>query len=107
MQVVIVFDDPPGRVFPGAPVGVRISLGTKHDALWLPRAPFLTSGSQLTVFRVQGDTAVRMEAYFGIVTDQKVEVLSGLAEGDVVVTSSYQDFLQYPEITLAKGGGRR
>ena len=48
-----------------------------------------------------------MEAYFGIVTDQKVEVLSGLAEGDVVVTSSYQDFLQYSEVTLAKGGGRR
>ncbi len=107
VQVVIVFDDPSSTVFPGAPVGVRISLGTKYDALWLPRAPFLTSGSQLTVFRVQGDTAVRMEAYFGIVTDQKVEVLSGLAEGDVVVTSSYQDFLQYPEITLAKGGGRR
>jgi HlyD family secretion protein len=107
VQVVIGFDKLPEKVLPGATAAVEISLGTKEGVLWLPRGPFLTSGGQLTVFRVEGAKARRMEAFFGIVTSDKVEVVKGLSEGDVVVTSSYQDFVQYPEVALTLGGGSR
>jgi len=107
VEVQVSFEEPPGRVVPGTTVAAEIVLGDVSDTLYLPRGQFLTTGNQLYLYRIEGDRAVRVEAVFGVTTSEKVEVMSGVREGDKVITSGYQDFLNYEEITLRPSGGRR
>ena len=83
-------------------VGV-FTLGTKPNALLLPRGPYLTTGSQRYLYRVDGDTASRIDVTFGVVQGNEVEVLQGVAAGDEVITSGYQNFIEYDEIRLERG----
>ncbi len=81
----------------------EFNLGAKEGALLLPRGPYLTTGSQKWLYVVKGSTAVRTAVTFGETTDSTVEVLSGVSAGDTVITSGYQNFIEYERITLEKG----
>lgn len=59
--------------------------------LRLRRGPGIASGEQ-EVFVVRGDRAVRQRVQFGVSGADAVEVVSGLAEGDVVVISDLRDY---------------
>lgn len=94
----------PGTLIPGSSVSADIILGVKDGALVLPRAAYLSTGSEHTAYRIQGDRAFRVEVAFGIIQEDEVEVLSGLAEGDRVITSGYQDFIDRASVHLRPGG---
>ena len=83
-------------------VGV-MELGVRPDVLLLPRGPYLTTGSQRYLYRVEGDTALRIEVTFGEVEGQLVEVLSGVEEGDEIIVSGYQNYIEYKRVKLEGG----
>lgn len=85
---------------PGASAAATITLGTKKDALTLPRGAFLTTGAQKYVYVVKGDVAVKTPVTFGTLQSGTVEVKSGLQAGDTVITSGYQDFIDQTTIQL-------
>jgi HlyD family secretion protein len=107
VAVEISFDKPSESLVPGVTAAAEITLGRKEGALVLPRGPFLTTGGQVYVYKIDGDKAVKGEAAFGIVNATEVEVTSGLAEGDKVVVSGYQDFINYDSVVLDLKGGLR
>jgi len=78
---------------PGASAVAEIPLGTKDDALLLPRGAYLTTGSQKYVYKIDGTNAYKTEIVFGEIQGNQVEVLSGLLAGDKVIISSYQNFI--------------
>ncbi len=78
---------------PGASAVAEIPLGTKDDALLLPRGAYLTTGSQKYVYKIDGTNAYKTEIVFGEIQGNQVEVLSGLSAGDKVIISSYQNFI--------------
>ena len=80
----------------------ELDLGTKKDVLQIPRGPYLTTGSQRYLYKVQGNTARRLSVTFGSTEGNTVEVLSGVTAGDTVITSGYQNFIDYEQITLKK-----
>ena len=85
---------------PGASAVAEIPLGTKDDALLLPRGAYLTTGSQKYVYRIDGTNAYKTEIVFGEIQGNQVEVLSGLSAGDKVIISSYQNFIDQDSIEL-------
>lgn len=85
---------------PGASAAATITLGTKKDALTLPRGAFLTTGAQKWVYVVRGDVAVKTSVTFGTLQANTVEVKSGLSAGDIVITSGYQDFIDQTSVQL-------
>lgn len=101
---VKVVPEAPDRILPGSSVVAEIVLGVKQDALTLPRGPYLSTGSQRYVYVVNGNEAVRRNVTFGEIQTDTVEILSGLEEGDTVITSGYQNYIEYETITL---GGTR
>ena len=83
-------------------VGV-FELGMKAGALILPRGPYLTTGSQRYLYKIDGDTAIRIDVTFGDVQGNEIEVLSGVEEGDNIITSGYQNYIEYQNVRLEKG----
>jgi multidrug resistance efflux pump len=78
--------DPQGRSFdPGDLATLSLSLGRKYDALYLPlKAVRLTRDRASVILRANGEDK-RTDVIVGITTADKVEILSGLKEGDLVV----------------------
>ena len=82
-------------------VGV-LSLGVRENALILSRGPYLTTGGQRYLYRVEGDNATKVPVTFGTVEGNQVEVLAGVSAGDRVITSGYQNFMEYERIALGQ-----
>jgi RND family efflux transporter MFP subunit len=85
---------------PGASAVATLSLGEKEKALTLPRGAWLTTGNQKYVFKIEGNKAYKTEITVGEIQGTKVEILTGLKKGDVVITSGYQDYLASESIEL-------
>ncbi|HJW28614.1 MAG TPA: efflux RND transporter periplasmic adaptor subunit, partial [Saprospiraceae bacterium] len=66
-------------------------------ALAIPRTALLGSAKSPQVFVIEQDSAVLKDIQIGQVNDEFVEVLSGLHQGDVVITSGH--------INLSNGSG--
>jgi len=82
----------------------ELVLGTKENAMTLPRGPYLTTGSQRYLYKIEGSTARRIAVTFGVTEGNTVEILSGVQAGDEIITSGYQNYVEYEEITLERGG---
>jgi HlyD family secretion protein len=83
-----------------------IDLGATEGALLIPRGPYLTTGSERYLYRVEGSAARRVAVIFGATEGTTVQILSGVSEGDVIITSGYQNFIEYEQVSLAKGEGK-
>lgn len=85
----------------GATAIGTLIIGSKSNTLLLPRGPYLTTGSQKYLYRVQNNKASRINVTFGTIQGNDVEVLAGVEEGDLIIISGYQNFIEYKEITVA------
>lgn len=85
-SVKIAFKDvPPASLTVGTPVNVQIDVEKKSGVLWLPlNALQGTSPSQFVNVQ-DGNKTVKVNVKVGITTDQKVEIIQGLTEGQIVI----------------------
>jgi multidrug efflux pump subunit AcrA (membrane-fusion protein) len=101
VEIDVVIPDV-GELIPGSSALLEVLVGEVPDAVVLPRGPYLTSGNRRYLFVVDGDTAKRIEVEYGEITDDKVQIASGINAGDRVITSSYQTFIDQTEIRLGE-----
>ncbi len=84
-------DNPGGVLKSGLFARTRIVFAQRDDALVVPEEALLPQGGRQYLFKVvdgpDGKLAKRIEARIGMRVPGKVEVLDGLAPGDVVVTA--------------------
>ena len=73
-------------------VSARIVLESKDDALVVDRGPFFDTGAGRVIYRVDGDIAERVRIETGSTSVAKIEILDGLAEGDLVIISEVDRF---------------
>ncbi len=85
---------------PGASAVASITLGVNEDVLMIPRGSYLTTGSQKWVYKVEDDKARKTKVTFGSVEGTEVEIVNGLSEGDEIITSSYQNFIDEDVVEL-------
>lgn len=82
----ISFDDPEQANFElGDRVGLTIVIAQHEDTLWLPPAAVREFNGRLFVVIQDGDAQRRADITVGLVGEDRVELLAGVAEGDVVV----------------------
>jgi HlyD family secretion protein len=109
-KVVIALDDPPAEIRPGLSATAKIVTATRHDVLSIPlqaltvrtqheletpadsNAPVTRSGRQEVqgVFLVRDSRAEFRKVETGISGASEIEVTSGLAAGDEIITGSYR-----------------
>lgn len=110
VAVAIDFDDAPPELRLGGSVTAEIEVGRLDDVLFLPRGLFLSSGGERFAFVVDGAMAYRRSVVFGIVNGDRVQVINGLEEGEEVIVSSYEGFVDMTEVRLERsmaGSGPR
>lgn len=71
-------------LLPNTSVDVRIHISERLGALVIPRGAVFTEGDRRYVYQVEDDRLHRRTIKVGIANPTKIEVLSGLNEGDVV-----------------------
>ena len=82
--------NPDGRLLPGAFANVEFTLAEVADALLVPASAVIPGLTEKNVFVVRDGKAVRRAVQTGMRTESNVQIVEGLAPGDVVVTSGVQ-----------------
>jgi membrane fusion protein (multidrug efflux system) len=79
--------NPNGALRAGMFARARLVLRENPEALVIPEEALIPQGAEVFVYRVDAGKAQRIAVKPGLRTDGKVEILSGLSEGDQVVTA--------------------
>jgi HlyD family secretion protein len=90
--VDLTFDGaPPGNLLPGQGMSGSIELDGSPGTLMLPDGSYLPSGREASVFVLTADgrSARRQTVKIGRRNGRQVEILSGLAAGEKIVTGGY------------------
>ncbi len=104
-QVDMQFVGPvPKGIRRGQTLQILLALSEEKQAVLVPRGGFYQQTGGNWIFKVSADgkTAFRADIQLGNQNPEYYEVLSGLVEGDKVVTSSYENYGTMQELILKK-----
>jgi len=82
--------NPELRLRPGMFARVLVQLGVREKAIWIPEAAIVPRGQDSTVFRVVNGKVDVVRVQTGARKVGEVEIVKGLAAGDLVVTEGTQ-----------------
>lgn len=102
-KIEAVFEGvPPSSIRRGQSIVGKIQLtGGSSPELVLPMGAFWNDTGGAWVFVISdNEVAARRSIQTGRHTIESVEIIGGLTEGDHVITSSYQDYLNFSHLTL-------
>lgn len=71
---------------PGMFCKVAVEIAPRQNVLAVPASSILSDGFSTSVFKVAGNRAIRQAVVTGISDGEKVEIVSGLQNGDIIVT---------------------
>lgn len=83
-------------------VQIQIINNLKNNTLRIKKIPDFEENKKQKKFVVEGDKAIQKEFTLGIVGNEYCEILSGLNEGDVVITEGLNAFRNMDEIEIQK-----
>ena len=97
--------NPDTSLRPGMFARVRLITRDAQDALVLPEQALVPQGDQQFVYRVVDGKAVRTRVEVGQRRDSKVEILTGVAKDDVVVTAGQLKLRDGVSVSVAAAAG--
>jgi multidrug efflux pump subunit AcrA (membrane-fusion protein) len=86
-KVLIAFDTKAPGVLPNMAASAKIITKVKNDVILVPSAAVQTSGGQSTVRIMKNGNSISVPVELGDSNDTQTEIISGVNEGDTVVTS--------------------
>jgi HlyD family secretion protein len=104
-QVDMEFEgEVPQNVRRGQTLQIGLALSEETTAILLPKGGFYqqTGGNWIFKLSEDGKTAYKVDIQLGMQSPDFYQVLSGLKEGDKVVTSSYENYGSMQELLLKK-----
>ena len=93
METEIDFDNRAGRLIPGMYTEARLSLREKKNALTIPLEAISRNGEEATVLAVNAEDIVEeRKVRLGVEDSTRIEVLSGLNEGERVIIGNRGEY---------------
>jgi RND family efflux transporter MFP subunit len=93
MVTEIDFDNSAGHLIPGMYTETRLSLREKKNALTIPLQAVSRNGEEATVLAVNADNVVEeRKVQLGVEDSTRIEVLSGLSEGERVIIGNRSEY---------------
>ncbi|WP_405562758.1 efflux RND transporter periplasmic adaptor subunit [Polaribacter sp. Asnod6-C07] len=102
-QVDMVFEnDVPKGIRRGQNLQIRVALSAEKEAMLIPVGGFFqkTGGNWIFKLSEDGSTAYKVDIQLGSQNTKYYEVISGLNEGDKVITSSYDSYNEIEQIII-------
>lgn len=92
----------PENIRRGQTTQIKLTLGDASTALMVPNGAFLqdTGGNWIFVVTGDGAQALKRQVRLGRKNSRFIEVIEGLEEGEIVVTSPYTSYLTLQRLTL-------
>jgi macrolide-specific efflux system membrane fusion protein len=105
-NVYVTIDSPPADIAAGMTASANIQIDRRDNAIAIPSSAIKTSGDQsiVTVLKKDGKTEERT-VETGLASDSQTEIISGLKEGEQVVTGSSDASGQQPQSGSSPFGG--
>ncbi len=102
VDMVFIDDEIPETIKRGQTVSIKLQLSAEQEALLLARGGFYqtTAGNWVYVLDAATGNAFKRDIRIGSQNPNYYEVLEGLQPGDVVITSSYENFGDKDELVL-------
>ena len=97
--------NPGDRLQPGAFAEVRLSVDRREGALVVPAVALVPGLDSAAVFVVKGGAARRMPVRVGLRTRDAVQVTGGVATGDTVLTSGFDEVRPGAPVRLVSPDG--
>jgi RND family efflux transporter MFP subunit len=91
----------PTRYPVGAPVRVAVETDTHKNVVLVPTSAVVREGEETAVFVVENQMAKRREVKTGIENDDRVEIMSGVKPGEMVITSGQNGLPDGAKVTLS------
>lgn len=101
VRVKIAVTDPQNSLRPGMEVDVDGQVTLAQSALHLPKEGVLEQGGRAYVFVWNGTTVERTEVTTGVSSLDRVEVVRGIREGDVVVAKGLDHLRSGHRVTVS------
>src|SRR5262245_2933835 len=108
-QIEVEIENPQFRLKPGMYARVNFTVEQRPNTLVIPANALVDVQGSRGVFQPNGDTAKFKPVTIGLTDDQHVEISSGLAEGDRIVTTGAAALREGDKIVLPgqRQGGER
>lgn len=87
LLVRALHDNKDGELIPGQYADIRLKQKEVHDAIAIPSEAIVPEMGKNKVFVYRNGQADPVDVVIGIRTDSEVQILSGLQEGDTILTS--------------------
>jgi membrane fusion protein (multidrug efflux system) len=88
------------RLRPGMFARVQLTLGARENAVWIPEEAIVPRGQDSFVFRVVDGRAELVPVQTGTRKVGEVEIMKGIAAGDVVVTEGTQRLVPGMQVSI-------
>lgn len=88
--VTILLDSTSVEIYPNMAVSVEIITAIKNDVILIPSTAVQTTNNQATVGVMKNGKVTEVSVEIGSSNDSQTEIVSGISEGDEVVTSTNQ-----------------
>jgi membrane fusion protein (multidrug efflux system) len=92
--------NPDLRLRPGMFARVSLTLGVRENAVWIPEEAIVPRGQDSYVFRVVDGRAELVQVQTGTRKVGEVEIMRGVAAGDVVVTEGTQRLVPGMQVSI-------
>lgn len=100
LQIRAELNNPNGRFFPGDFVQITFEVAQLSDALLVPAESVVMELNRQVVFIAKDGVAHRCEVETGARTREKVQIVRGLKEGDIVLTTGLMEISDGDEINV-------
>lgn len=85
-KVTIEVDDPSGQLKPGMFTRIRIVYDTRQNTLLVPKEAIISEDGVNSVYIIDNKMSFKREVRTGYANGSKIEIVSGLKQGDTIVT---------------------
>ncbi len=92
-KVTVELLNPPPTLKPGMFATVLITVATRDQTLVIPKRALTLDSSRPTVYRLEKGRARRVPLKVGLSDNDRIEVLSGLTEGDQIIVVGQEKLL--------------
>lgn len=106
VEAIIQLAEPPTWLVAGMRLHVHAQVAGARDALYLPRDAIVERDGRPGVFVVDHEEARWRQVSLGISDSHRIQVLSGLADGDVVVTTGRTSLADGMRVRIRAGDER-
>jgi multidrug efflux system membrane fusion protein len=105
LKVRATFDNKDGTLYPNEFVNIRVESDVRHNSLLVPELAVQRNGDTAYVYVLAGDQTVHVRPIqAGSSNNGETEVLSGLSDGDVVVTKGFDKLQDAIRVSTAQNG---